>query len=440
MTLGASTPVGFDEVFELAPRAAATTAAPRSIPKTCACAWRSGTPRSPGMRFGVYRMLSAMAQRRVSPGAEVAVGKLVGAHARRRRSPPSGSICSVAHGVRDRRGRRVVQAVSQHVLASARSTGSKGGTDEVLRNILAERGTGPAGRAARRPRAVPRRADGRRSLSVAHEHTAPRHRRAAFRNALGAFTTGVTIVTTRDAAGPRRRAHRSNSFNSVSLEPPLVLWSLARSSGSLAAFVEAEFFAVHILGARQEALSNLFAQRGADKFAGIGARARPWRRAAARRLRGALRMPHRLPPRGRRPRDLRRRGADVRALRRGAAGVPAGQLRGRGEEAARRRRPQGRGQRRRAGRQLQQGSARLLCSAAPTRCCCRWSDPTCVRAGLSDDDYFVLNVLGGRHAARRRRAGCAAGLRRAPRQRRADRVTGRARPGRARRRRGRACA
>jgi 3-hydroxy-9,10-secoandrosta-1,3,5(10)-triene-9,17-dione monooxygenase reductase component len=89
-----------------------------------------------------------------------------------------------------------------------------------------------------------------------------------FRNALGAFTTGVTIVTTRDAAG-RDVGLTVNSFNSVSLEPPLVLWSLARSSASLAAFVQAEYFAVHILGARQEALSNLFARKGADKFAGI---------------------------------------------------------------------------------------------------------------------------------------------------------------------------
>jgi 3-hydroxy-9,10-secoandrosta-1,3,5(10)-triene-9,17-dione monooxygenase reductase component len=90
----------------------------------------------------------------------------------------------------------------------------------------------------------------------------------AFRNALGAFTTGVTIVTTRDALG-RDVGLTINSFNSVSLEPPLVLWSLARSAASLTAFVEAEFFAVHILGARQEALSNLFAQRGVDKFAGM---------------------------------------------------------------------------------------------------------------------------------------------------------------------------
>jgi 3-hydroxy-9,10-secoandrosta-1,3,5(10)-triene-9,17-dione monooxygenase reductase component len=89
-----------------------------------------------------------------------------------------------------------------------------------------------------------------------------------FRNALGAFTTGVTIVTTRDAAG-HDVGLTVNSFNSVSLEPPLVLWSLARSSGSLASFVEAEFFAVHILGAKQEALSNRFAKRGVDKFSGI---------------------------------------------------------------------------------------------------------------------------------------------------------------------------
>jgi 3-hydroxy-9,10-secoandrosta-1,3,5(10)-triene-9,17-dione monooxygenase reductase component len=90
----------------------------------------------------------------------------------------------------------------------------------------------------------------------------------AFRNALGAFTTGVTVVTTCDAAG-RDVGLTVNSFNSVSLEPPLVLWSLARSSGSLPAFLQAEHFAVHILAADQEPMSNRFAQRGADKFTGI---------------------------------------------------------------------------------------------------------------------------------------------------------------------------
>jgi len=90
----------------------------------------------------------------------------------------------------------------------------------------------------------------------------------AFRNALGAFTTGVTVVTTRDAEG-RDVGLTVNSFNSVSLEPPLVLWSLARNAASLPAFQSAEHFAVHILAADQEPLSNRFAQRGADKFAGL---------------------------------------------------------------------------------------------------------------------------------------------------------------------------
>lgn len=86
-----------------------------------------------------------------------------------------------------------------------------------------------------------------------------------FRSALGAFTTGVTIVTTRDREG-RDIGLTANSFNSVSLEPPLVLWSLAKSAASLEAFMQAEYFAVHILAADQEPLSNLFAKRGADKF------------------------------------------------------------------------------------------------------------------------------------------------------------------------------
>lgn len=90
----------------------------------------------------------------------------------------------------------------------------------------------------------------------------------AFRSALGAFATGVTIVTTRDGAGVDCGL-TANSFNSVSLDPPMVLWSLARTSQSMDAFRGASHFAVHILAADQEALSNGFAKRGADKFAGL---------------------------------------------------------------------------------------------------------------------------------------------------------------------------
>ncbi|GAC1626164.1 MAG: hypothetical protein NVS9B10_13830 [Nevskia sp.] len=89
-----------------------------------------------------------------------------------------------------------------------------------------------------------------------------------FRDALGAFTTGVTIVTTCDAQG-RDVGLTANSFNSVSLTPPMVLWSLSKNSASLGAFVDAPHFAVHILAADQEPLSTRFARRGADKFAGL---------------------------------------------------------------------------------------------------------------------------------------------------------------------------
>ena len=91
---------------------------------------------------------------------------------------------------------------------------------------------------------------------------------AEFRRALGSFATGVTIITTRDADG-NNVGLTANSFNSVSLDPPLVLWSLAQSSGSLPAFRQATHWAVHVLAADQEPLSTRFAKRGVDKFAGL---------------------------------------------------------------------------------------------------------------------------------------------------------------------------
>jgi len=90
----------------------------------------------------------------------------------------------------------------------------------------------------------------------------------AFRAALGSFATGVTVITTRAGDGSSVGL-TANSFNSVSLEPPMVLWSLARSSRSLGAFEQASHWAVHVLAADQEALSNRFARRGEDKFAGL---------------------------------------------------------------------------------------------------------------------------------------------------------------------------
>jgi len=91
--------------------------------------------------------------------------------------------------------------------------------------------------------------------------------KAQFRKALGAFTTGVTVVTARGADG-KDYGLTANSFNSVSMEPPMVLWSLGKNSSSIAAFTGTDYFAVHILAADQEAVSNRFAKSGTDKFAG----------------------------------------------------------------------------------------------------------------------------------------------------------------------------
>jgi 3-hydroxy-9,10-secoandrosta-1,3,5(10)-triene-9,17-dione monooxygenase reductase component len=88
-----------------------------------------------------------------------------------------------------------------------------------------------------------------------------------FRQALGMFATGVTIVTTRASDGSPVGV-TANSFNSVSLNPPLVLWSLAKNARSLNAFSQAQHWNVHILSHEQEPLSNLFARAGEDKFAG----------------------------------------------------------------------------------------------------------------------------------------------------------------------------
>ncbi|KAI5914071.1 flavin reductase family protein [Thauera sp. 2A1] len=89
-----------------------------------------------------------------------------------------------------------------------------------------------------------------------------------FRAALGTFTTGVTIITTRTAGG-EAIGITANSFNSVSLDPPLVLWSLAKNARSLEAFASSKHWNVHVLSADQEALSGRFARQGEDKFAGL---------------------------------------------------------------------------------------------------------------------------------------------------------------------------
>jgi flavin reductase (DIM6/NTAB) family NADH-FMN oxidoreductase RutF/DNA-binding MarR family transcriptional regulator len=89
-----------------------------------------------------------------------------------------------------------------------------------------------------------------------------------FRGALGMFATGVTIVTARTASG-ELVGLTANSFNSVSLDPPLVLWSLARAAGSMPAFSTGSHYAINILAADQKDLAERFATRGGDRWAGV---------------------------------------------------------------------------------------------------------------------------------------------------------------------------
>jgi flavin reductase (DIM6/NTAB) family NADH-FMN oxidoreductase RutF len=89
-----------------------------------------------------------------------------------------------------------------------------------------------------------------------------------FRAALGMFATGVTIVTGRAADG-QFIGLTANSFNSVSLTPPLVLWSLSRAAASMVVFSAGSHYAINVLAADQKALAERFATRGADRWQGV---------------------------------------------------------------------------------------------------------------------------------------------------------------------------
>jgi len=85
------------------------------------------------------------------------------------------------------------------------------------------------------------------------------------RHALGAFVTGVTVVTTRDTDGTPR-GFTANSFTSVSLDPPLVLVCIAKTAGSFDVFERVDGYAVNILGEGQRNVSNVFATDTPDRF------------------------------------------------------------------------------------------------------------------------------------------------------------------------------
>jgi flavin reductase (DIM6/NTAB) family NADH-FMN oxidoreductase RutF/DNA-binding MarR family transcriptional regulator len=89
-----------------------------------------------------------------------------------------------------------------------------------------------------------------------------------FRDALSSFATGVTVVTCLDANGDPVGATAS-SFNSVSMDPPLILWSITKTAYSADAFINAKHFVVNVLSAEQIDISNKFARSGIDKFADV---------------------------------------------------------------------------------------------------------------------------------------------------------------------------
>ena len=103
---------------------------------------------------------------------------------------------------------------------------------------------------------------------------APRQLRAGqldswdFRQAVGSFTTGVTVVTTCDDAGTRYGL-TANSFASVSLEPPLVLFCVDHRAPSLEGLIRSGHFAINVLASDQEEIAKRFARPAEDKFAGL---------------------------------------------------------------------------------------------------------------------------------------------------------------------------
>ncbi len=90
----------------------------------------------------------------------------------------------------------------------------------------------------------------------------------SFRSALGTFATGVTVITTITPTG-EMIGNTASSFNSVSLDPPLVLWSLARNALSFDIYLNAKYFAVNVLREGQDDLSARFSKSAGDKWHGI---------------------------------------------------------------------------------------------------------------------------------------------------------------------------
>lgn len=103
-------------------------------------------------------------------------------------------------------------------------------------------------------------ADGTRHMTQMDRFDPGPDTQRQFRNALGQFATGVTVVTAQSPNGPIGMT--ANSFSSVSMDPALVLWCPAKSSSRYAAFTTADHFAIHVMGAEHEEIAMGFAKSG----------------------------------------------------------------------------------------------------------------------------------------------------------------------------------
>jgi flavin reductase (DIM6/NTAB) family NADH-FMN oxidoreductase RutF len=104
-----------------------------------------------------------------------------------------------------------------------------------------------------------------------HIHPARAPTERQFRDALAQFATGVTVICARRPDG-RYAGFTANSFNSVSLDPPLVVWSLNRGAENLAVFQAAERYAINVLAHDQIELARRFSRPHTDRFAGVSFR------------------------------------------------------------------------------------------------------------------------------------------------------------------------
>ena len=98
--------------------------------------------------------------------------------------------------------------------------------------------------------------------------SAPAFSQTEFRQALGQFATGITVVTARNTSGTLVGL-TVNSFNAVSLDPPLVLWSLGLRSASMEVLRSCTHYAINVLGAEHQAMATQFATKAIDRFAGV---------------------------------------------------------------------------------------------------------------------------------------------------------------------------